>query len=334
MNGSETQGVSGTVMALGSGTAWQVVSPAALEAPHLLAAVAVGSPGEVWVAGHARSRPLIARWDGASWTTPPAPPPEPAHIGAGFQGIDADPERAIAVGGAYDRVTAGEVPLIRHWNGASWQDHAPEETGYVLTDVALFPGAAWAVGHGLPWNVPGPVALHHSEGSWRLVPLPPVPKGRLLAVSGTAPDDVWAVGAADRGALIMHYDGRAWTRVAAPSTRFPLTDVVALSPSDAWAVGRDRVLHWNGRKWSRTRTPVTSANTITARAADDIWVAGGHGELAHYDGTRWTLTDSPQGTTAVWLASASSGTTTWLTGSHQATRQTPTTPPQSISAES
>ncbi|MFI0354319.1 WD40/YVTN/BNR-like repeat-containing protein [Actinomadura sp. 9N407] len=321
MNRQEISGrarVTGAVMALRSDTGWQIVSPTVAQAPHLLAGVAVASPTEVWVTGHVEQHPLIARWDGTTWTNAPAPPPDPSHIGAGFQGIAAAPGRAIAVGGAYDRVAGTEVPLIQHWNGTSWERADPDTDGYVLTDVTFIGEEAWAVGHGLPWGGPsGPVALHWSANTWRPASLPSITKGKLLAVSGTAPDDLWAVGAADRAGLIMHYDGHTWTRVPSPTTRFPLSDVVALSPSEAWAVGRDRVLHWNGRKWSNTKTPVTAANTITARTPDDLWVAGGGGELAHYDGQRWTLTTSPQppGETAVWLASAAQDGGIWIVGS-------------------
>jgi hypothetical protein len=320
--------IAGAIMALSGGTGWKVVGPLPVEATHLPAAVSVASPTEVWVAGHAGQRPLIARWDGSSWWTPPSPPPEPNHLGAGFQGVDASPDhRAIAVGGAYDRVAGTDVPLLQHWDGSawtSWDGWSDSELarGYVLTDVAMVGDEAWAVGHGPVRG--GPVALRWSERQWRPAGMPLVQRGKLLAVSGTAADDVWAVGAADRTGMIMHFDGRDWSRVPAPSTRFPLSDVVALSPSDAWAVGRDRVLHWNGRKWNKVKAPVTAANTVTALAADDVWVAGGRGELVHFDGDRWTPAASPPGDTAVWLASAAlphrERPTAWMVGSYQATR--------------
>jgi hypothetical protein len=235
--------------------------------------------------------------------------------------------RGVAVGGGYDRVAGTEVPIIWHWTGSAWTecDDLEGAHGYVLTDVAMFPdGRAWAVGHGFPWGRPaGPVALLLSECGWRHAALPEVPRGKLLAVAGTAADDVWAVGAADRAGLIMHYDGRSWTRVPSPSTRFPLTDVEAVAPDDVWAVGRDRVLHWNGRRWRRVKAPVTAANTVTASAPDDVWVAGGRGELACFDGRRWTVESSPHplGETAVWLASASfpGSDAVWMVGSHSVT---------------
>ncbi|MFC5745000.1 hypothetical protein [Actinomadura rugatobispora] len=353
-------------MVLSGGTAWQVVSPTVVEASHMLAGVAAASPAEVWVVGHVGQHPLVARWDGTRWTIPPGPLPVASHIGAGFRGIAvagrdsrAKPARpagrpeadvsvqAIAVGGGYDRLAAAEVPLIHHWNGSVWDawEGWPEDPraarGFVLTDVAMVGEEAWAVGHGLlRGGPPGPVALHRHGGAWHAAETPSVAKGRLLAVSATSDGDVWAVGAADRTGLVMHYDGRSWTRVPIPTTRFPLTGVVALARDDAWAVGRDRVLRWNGRKWRKVDAPVTAANTVTALAPDDVWVAGGRGELAHFDGRTWSRTPSPQplGDTAVWLASASlpapEAGGAWLVGSHQVPQAGTVGTASSITAQS
>jgi hypothetical protein len=314
-------GVKGAVMVLPGDTAWRPIAPVVVEVPHMLNGVAAASPDEIWVAGHAAQQPLLARWDGAAWDLPPGPAADAALIGAGFQGIARSAEGAIAVGGGYDRLAGTEVPLVQHWNGSSWASWSAPDAArdYVLTDVAMFGAEAWAVGHGFSWGSAGPVALHWDGSVWRHEATPPVAKGKLLAVSGTSPTDVWAVGAADRAGLIMHYDG-AWTRVPAPSTKFPLTGVAAIAADDVWAVGRDRVLRWDGRKWGRVKAPITAANTVTALGPDDIWVAGGRGELAHFDGRRWSVTASPHpmGETAVWLASASLPGSVWMVGSHQA----------------
>ncbi|WP_433330813.1 WD40/YVTN/BNR-like repeat-containing protein [Spirillospora sp. CA-294931] len=327
MRPQQTPGVTGAVMVRSNGAVWRLAAPLVIAEPHLLTSVAAATPTQVWVAGNAGQRPLTAHWDGTAWTLPPNPPDDPAHLGAGILGIACSPDgRAIAVGGAYNRLTRTEVPLVRHWTGSSWTPQtAPELDGHVLNDVTILNGDAWAVGH-------GPVAVHWTAGEWRPAPMPQVAKGKLLAVSGTAPDDIWAVGAEDRSALIVHYDGRSWTRVPCPSTRFPLTDVAALTPDEAWAVGRDRVLRWNGRKWSRVKSPVTAANTVTALSPTDIWVAGGQGELAHYDGRHWRMAPSPD--TAVWLASASPAPgQIWMAGTRQHTTQDQRTDSPTIPAQ-
>jgi hypothetical protein len=84
--------------------------------------------------------------------------------------------------------------------------------------------------------------------------------------------DVWAVGSSmgeDTGqsTLVEHWDGSAWSIVESPNRVDPefeihdnsLRDVVALSRSDAWAVGEGEgktlVSHWDGAGWSLVRSP-------------------------------------------------------------------------------
>ncbi|GAA2119712.1 WD40/YVTN/BNR-like repeat-containing protein [Actinomadura alba] len=315
--------VLGATMLLGDGTAGWTAVPAEVSEPQYLLNDVAASPSEAWAVGQAQDHPVIAYWDGSHWTAAPAERP-PGAVGAGLLGVDvAARGSAIAVGGAYDRLAGEEIPLVRHWDGARWNT-AELDGGHVLTGVTMLSAAeAWAVGHGTgPGDGrPVPVALHWTGDGWTRAATPPIAGGRLLAVAGTSPRDVWAVGASGRDALILHFDGHDWNRVRSPAGSRPLTDVVALSPSDAWAVDGGGVLCWNGRSWRRMDTPpLTSANTISALAPSDIWVAGAGGELAHFDGRTWSRAGSPPplGEAAVWLGSASAAPhTIWMVGTRQ-----------------
>jgi hypothetical protein len=136
-------------------------------------------------------------------------------------------------------------------------------------------------------------------------------------VSGSAPDDVWAVGTAGRRgrrALIEHWDGSAW-RVVPPGTQGSLQDVAALGPGFALAVGsregehetKPLALRWNGDAWIEVVTvrrgdpdPITF-NSIGARSPRDAWAVGySFGDLnatmaQHWDGTRFHLVPTPTG---------------------------------------
>ena len=105
----------------------------------------------------------------------------------------------------------------------------------------------------------------------------PSPAGASLAgVSFDAAGDGWAVGSftgagddAGLAPLTERWNGTSWQVVAAPDTRFnddKLAAVVALSSTNAWAVGQRKrtgfkspvtplVLHWNGSTWSVVPTP-------------------------------------------------------------------------------
>ncbi|HEV7934958.1 MAG TPA: hypothetical protein VGP70_21945 [Actinomadura sp.] len=315
--------VHGATMVLRAGTgAWTAVPAGVAEPQSLLNDVTALSAAEAWAVGQTQDHPLVAHWTGSGWTSEPAPRP-PGAVGAGLLGVDsAGPRAAIAVGGAYDRLTGTEIPLVRHWDGSGWAT-AGLDGGHVLTAVAMLSATeAWAVGHGRGAGngSSGPVALHWIRGEWTRAAVPPVARGRLLAVAGSSPEDVWAVGAAGREGLILHYDGRMWSRTPSPAGR-PLTDVVALSPDRAWAVDGSGPLSWNGVGWRRAEAPpITSANTLSALARSDIWVGGGRGELAHFDGRTWSRVGSPPplDDTAVWLGSASAGPgTVWMVGSQR-----------------
>ncbi len=93
-----------------------------------------------------------------------------------------------------------------------------------------------------------------------------------------------------------------------------LNAVVALSASDAWAVGdhgnvnRSRTLieHWNGKAWCTVKSPDPASgenvlNAVAAVSPSDIWAVGyslsraphEHTLILHWDGTRWSTVPGP-----------------------------------------
>ena len=148
---------------------------------------------------------------------------------------------------------------------------------------------------------------------------------RLVAIAGSASDDVWAVG--DRlpdprhvFPLLEHWDGRRWAYSAGASLggrQAYLTSVAALAPGDVWAVGdfasvgpvppAPLIEHWNGRSWSlqpthaltrlKTALPQT-LTSVTALAPGDVWVLGTPGSNSsdvylHWNGASWQLFRGP-----------------------------------------
>jgi hypothetical protein len=145
----------------------------------------------------------------------------------------------------------------------------------------------------------------------------------LLGVSAAPSGDVWAVGVAlppERPArtLVERWQGRAWHAVPSPdrpSGGSFLNAVVAVSASDAWAVGLSRspggpartlVLHWDGRRWAIAASPNAgpgdnSLVSVAATSARDVWAAGYRDAkgvyralVEHWDGDRWTVVRLPR----------------------------------------
>jgi hypothetical protein len=126
--------------------------------------------------------------------------------------------------------------------------------------------------------------------------------------------------------LIARWYGRHWQIVPSPSVRASngvlnniLFAVSVDSKNDAWAVGswgnqaggyggrgdHALVLHWNGQRWSRATLPlIRQRNTLLGVATHDgqAWAVGDRGEqprqrplIERWDGTGWTIAQSPSG---------------------------------------
>ncbi|MGP3984322.1 hypothetical protein [Streptomyces sp. KR80] len=88
-----------------------------------------------------------------------------------------------------------------------------------------------------------------------------------------------------------------WQQTPVPVEKGDITAVDALSEKQAWAVGyrlksldelEALALRWDGTSWKQeSKLPDGSfPQTLSVRAADDIWAAGSG--TAHWDGTKWT----------------------------------------------
>ena len=119
----------------------------------------------------------------------------------------------------------------------------------------------------------------------------------LMSVSGSAADDVWAVGADARdgsGALVLHYDGERWQRMST-GVEADLWWVHVLAPDSVWMGGaKGTILHYDGDAFTAFDTPGTgTVYGIWGLSEDDLWAVGGVPEETpgfawRYDGSAWT----------------------------------------------
>jgi hypothetical protein len=173
----------------------------------------------------------------------------------------------------------------------------------------------------------------------------------LGAIAGSSPTDVWAVGnylpdAANSNqdatlTFAEHYDGKTWTVVRTPNAgpNFNSFYGLAAAGGQAWAVGmrlnaqfEDRALveAWNGHQWSIADTPQPGSvrDMLFGAAAlprTDVWVVGdeeGKNHIfetlaEHYDGTKWTVTRTPDPGTSgnhLYAVYAASRNDVWAVG--------------------
>jgi hypothetical protein len=241
--------------------------------------------------------------------------------------------------------------LIDHWNGKKWSTVAspsPDPSDQLTGVSAVSATDAWAVGN----QVPGQYAttarmliLHWNGKKWSNVATPDVSTDDyvLRGVSAISATDAWAVGVWDAygvqpHALVLHWNGRRWSKVASPSpVGRAFFGVSAASATDAWAVGQSTdtatlTEHWNGRKWSKVASPgpspgeenmLSGASTLTPTQA---WAVGYNGTslgqrtmVLRWNGKAWKRVHSPNpgsGFDVLDGVSAVSATDAWAVGNY------------------
>jgi hypothetical protein len=190
------------------------------------------------------------------------------------------------VGGTFDG--SASSGRIFHFDGHVWARMAAPPTPDLWWIFGTDRADIWAVGDGA-------TILHFDGVAWTLVD--GGHGGTLYGIWGAARDDLWAVGGAS-GALVRHYDGRAFadTGLGAdpPSTLFK---VWGSNANDVFVVGEaGAILHFNGAGWTAQPSGVADRlTTVHGRSADDVYAVGGlaNGVLLHYDGGVWTRVDTP-----------------------------------------
>jgi hypothetical protein len=172
--------------------------------------------------------------------------------------------------------------------------------------------------------------------------------GGLNGVAAVSKSSAWAVGYAGKNSaprvLLLHWNGRAWSRVTSPSVLSgsgDLTAVRAVSAKNAWAVGltgkpgsgknHSLLLHWNGAKWSEVTSPAPVAGgSLAAIAATSKsgWAVGyvntnpsaplccaGTPLVFRFNGSKWSRLSTRLGKGAYLNGVAITGTNrAWATG--------------------
>jgi hypothetical protein len=195
----------------------------------------------------------------------------------------------------------------------------------------------WAVGNYTPAvNASGTptshdkataVLYHFLNGTWTRIDVSVNAPGEphLLAISMDSPTDGWAVGEklvfanGQIAALLLHYDGHAWSQVS-NSVQSYLGAVRMLSATEGWAlsaIGTDAAIyHYDGTSWTPQSVPAVSVAgqqyslqlaNLSMTSPDDGWAVGaaippasaggtsgsaspvGAGVILHYTGGTWQL---------------------------------------------
>ncbi len=143
--------------------------------------------------------------------------------------------------------------------------------------------------------------------------------GGLAGVAAASDRNAWAVGYAGTSSagkvLMLHWNGRGWSRVTSPKVLTgsgELSAITVVNAKDAWAVGstgdyldmHTLILHWNGSAWRAVNRPApVAAGTLSAVTANAKggWAVGWHSTgpsvpqtsplILKLAGTKWSRVD-------------------------------------------
>ena len=189
-------------------------------------------------------------------------------------------------------------------------------------DIDFAPdGEGWTVGSQVKNPDSGdpthkPLAVRFDQAGFRRM-TPPSARNVNVELSGlevVTSNDVYAVGYAYSGALrttgvAYHRDADGWTKldVPTPGKLSWLREIVAVSPTELWAVGewqrRDSeafetlVLRYDGEIWRKVPAPspgkrYAALHDVDATGPNDAWAVGSWGNrhplVIKWNGTEWT----------------------------------------------
>lgn len=308
----------------------------------MLNAVSAASPSDIWAVGVSMvddqgPQDLIEHWDGTAWHISPSP-----AIGGVLGAVVAVSSSDVwAVGGISKTSIFDSLPAktqILHWNGTQWSIVASPDPGTksnLLGSVtAIAANDVWAVGSfSRSDGIERPLIERWDGNAWRVIASPaPSGAGRsvlsaITRIPGT--NQLWALGTTSTSrdpsvsedqVLAERWDGSAWHLVTGPALPqgtqgCMLQGVVALSPTDAWAVGsystsgdqppRPLIAHWDGTAWQMVSGLETEGwlQSVAALGPNDVRAVGGaltlsKGEglrtlIMQWDGSGWKRVTSP-----------------------------------------
>lgn len=224
---------------------------------------------------------LIARWDGAAWSTMASP------VSANLN--------AIWGRSAYDIFAVGDNGTILHYNGSAWQTmtsptsnnlHSvwgfaaasnPVYAGGRDGDILKYAGGTWSF-----------MATGLADGIWNYT--------IIYGIWGAAPTDLYAVGYmsgdSTEDICLKCSDGATWQQFTGPSgsdspaTFFPIA-IWAATSDLLYIGGRDGIYTLaNGNTWSMVLSDSNGIEDIWGAAGNDIWAVGN--SIYHSTGGPWT----------------------------------------------
>lgn len=217
---------------------------------------------------------VLASKQGGPLTIEPLEPPAKSDVTAIW--VSRDGERGVLQ-------TRNDTIYERRKGGWEQAEDLASPAGERLYHIESF----WEAPDGSEVWAAGSTLLRLRQGGrWQPVALPKLGRknetfdlfegARYHAVSGTSPEDVWAVG---RSGLVMHFDGRSWSSHTRISTDASIREIVSLG-GERWLTASEDGVTFEGEGATITsiknQEPITGVDRVLR--TDD-----GHVLLPHVD---------------------------------------------------
>ncbi|GAA1802315.1 hypothetical protein [Actinomadura chokoriensis] len=274
--------------------------------------VDAASPDSVWITGtqgelvvpgpvpgtgkSIPGNPVVRRWKNGGWVEYDLQNlPNQATV----TDVDAVAPEDVWINAARSGSSAAAGPYLGHFTGSRFEEVALPSPSKTLTVQASAAGVWVTVDSGV---------YRRTGGTWTFVTA--YPDVYLRTAHIRADDDIWVIGTPgpyDQVPQAFHWDGRSWANVPVnglPEGRIGILDMVALSPTDAWAIGwnvstspiTSVMLHWDGTAWTSVAPPpgLNGLSKIVKGENGELWAVGhlldepAKPGLLHYSGGTWT----------------------------------------------
>jgi hypothetical protein len=248
---------------------------AGVAAATFLAGVSCPDQADCWAVGldnHPDGQPVpaIERFSGGTWSAVPAPKPAGAHS-AQLHGVWCVSARSCQAVGFYQVSASGSFPsfpLAERWDGTRWSLVKAPATG---SANSFFNGITctaaqdcWVVGSRAAGTFTRTLIEHWNGTTWSAVSAPSVAAySALETVSCPQATNCWAAGfwelasGSRSGTLTEHWNGKAWSTVATPTSGASSSQLLGSSCSAAsacmtvgWGPKGALAQRWNGTAWS------------------------------------------------------------------------------------
>ncbi|HXT18217.1 MAG TPA: hypothetical protein VN706_21480 [Gemmatimonadaceae bacterium] len=176
--------------------------------------------------------------------------------------------------------------FLARWNGSSWTVDAPPAG---TPGVRILQGV-WSDGPSNAWAVGGASTILRWNGTaWSVV------SDVLKPITGITDNynAVWGVGSSvimvgDTGIVACQSSGGVCSRQTGLPGAGSLFSVWGTAANNVIAVGqKGRILHFDGTSWSLVESPTSrTLARVWGSSASDVWAVG-DSVLIHFDGTKW-----------------------------------------------